>query len=192
MKSTASAVNGYEWRRPSETAKPAPVPEGKSGYLGAEKCAHCHESEFKFWNNTPHASAYSTLEQEDSKFNLDCASCHVTGYDKPGGKYRDPGRGAQGHPAQVCHGPATRRRPADKALIAAAAREDVVRVRVPPPAPREERLSAEVQDHRRPRPPEAEVSAPDPVAVSWHGRLEEASAPVCSRVDQREEHVSRR
>ena len=37
------------------------------------------------WDGTPHAHAYATLEKGFKEFNLDCVSCHVTGYGKPGG-----------------------------------------------------------------------------------------------------------
>jgi len=121
MKSYYRRVNEHN-KTAFRDRKPAPVPEGKSGYLGAEKCAHCHESEFKFWNNTPHASAYLTLEQEDKQFNLDCVSCHVTGYDKPGGSTVTQVEGLKGIQCEVCHGPGAKHAdaPADKALIAAA------------------------------------------------------------------------
>jgi Cytochrome c554 and c-prime len=70
-------------------------------------CAACHEEEDRFWRTTPHAHAYATLARDNKEFNLDCVSCHVTGYEKPGGstvthvsKLKDVG-------CEVCHGPGT-------------------------------------------------------------------------------------
>lgn len=98
--------------------KPAPVAEGKSGYIGAEKCGHCHGEEHKFWATTRHASAYAPLEAEEKQFNLDCVGCHVTGYDKPGGSTVTHVEGLKNIQCEVCHGPGSRHAdsPNDKTL----------------------------------------------------------------------------
>lgn len=99
--------------------KPAPVAEGKSGYLGADKCVNCHGEEHKFWSSTPHATAYAPLERQDKQFNLDCVGCHVTGYDKPGGSTVTHVEGLKNIQCEVCHGPSSRHAdsPNDKSLI---------------------------------------------------------------------------
>jgi len=73
--------------------------------VGVEACTSCHEEERKVWDGTPHAHAYATLQKDFKEYNLECVSCHVTGYGRPGGstvthtdKLVDVG-------CEVCHGP---------------------------------------------------------------------------------------
>jgi predicted CXXCH cytochrome family protein len=84
---------------------PPPVEPGQAAYVGVALCATCHASEKKFWDQTRHARAYATLSSESKEYNLDCVSCHVTGYGKPGGStvtHVDPLKDVQ---CEVCHGP---------------------------------------------------------------------------------------
>jgi len=99
--------------------KPPPVPEGKSGFVGAEQCATCHYDEHAFWSKTRHASAYEALAHQHKEFNLDCVSCHVTGYGEPGGSTVTFVEGLKGVQCEVCHGPGSRHieNPADAARI---------------------------------------------------------------------------
>jgi len=85
--------------------KPVPAEKGQASYIGVEACTSCHDDERKVWDKTTHAHAYATLEKDFKEFNLDCVSCHVTGYGKPGGstvafvdKLKDVG-------CEECHGP---------------------------------------------------------------------------------------
>lgn len=87
---------------------PPEVPEGGSAYTGVEKCASCHADEFKFWKTTRHADAYATLSRQHKEFNLDCVSCHVTGYEKPGGTTVTHVEGLTNVQCEVCHGPGER------------------------------------------------------------------------------------
>jgi hypothetical protein len=98
---------------------PAPVPEGQSDYVGAEQCTACHQEERAFWDRTAHHDAYATLVRQDKQFNLDCVSCHVTGYEAPGGSTVAHVEGLENVQCEVCHGPGSRHigSPADKALI---------------------------------------------------------------------------
>jgi hypothetical protein len=85
--------------------KPAAPAKGQSGYAGIESCSSCHEDARKVWDKTAHAHAYATLSDQQKEFNLDCVSCHVTGYDKPGGStvtFVDKLKDVQ---CEVCHGP---------------------------------------------------------------------------------------
>jgi hypothetical protein len=96
---------------------PAPVAEKQSGYAGLEACTSCHQAERKFWDQTAHAGAYATLSTQHKEFNLDCVSCHVTGYSKPGGStvtHVDKLKDVQ---CEVCHGPGSQHvaSPEDKA-----------------------------------------------------------------------------
>lgn len=99
--------------------KPAPVPEGQSGYVGVDRCSTCHVEERAFWDGTPHARAYGTLEKDHKQFNLDCVSCHVTGYDKPGGTTVTHVEALESVQCETCHGPGSRHveDPVDKTLI---------------------------------------------------------------------------
>ena len=85
--------------------KPPAVPAGKSGYTGIELCSSCHFEEKQVWDRTGHARAFATLSKQFKEYNLDCVSCHVTGYEKPGGStvtINDKLRDVQ---CEECHGP---------------------------------------------------------------------------------------
>lgn len=88
--------------------KPPPVEPGQSHYLGVEDCANCHEEEHEFWKKTQHAKAYETLTVQHKEFNLDCVSCHVTGYEKPGGSTVTHVAAFKDVQCEVCHGPGSR------------------------------------------------------------------------------------
>ncbi len=85
--------------------KPPALPPGQASYIGVQACSNCHLEERAFWDKTAHAHAYSTLEVAHKEFNLDCVSCHVTGYEQPGGStvtFVDDFKSVQ---CEVCHGP---------------------------------------------------------------------------------------
>jgi hypothetical protein len=98
---------------------PEPAADGQSGYIGIERCSTCHQEERAFWNRTAHASAYSTLVRQHKEFNLECTSCHVTGYAKPGGSTVTHVDGLRDVQCEVCHGPGSRHatNPGDASLI---------------------------------------------------------------------------
>jgi hypothetical protein len=87
-------------------AMPPPAPEpGKPRYVGMEECASCHAKEVAFWKTTVHSHAWEVLEKAGKQFDYDCTSCHVTGWQEPGGSdmgHNDPLRNVQ---CEVCHGP---------------------------------------------------------------------------------------
>ncbi|AKT43995.1 multiheme c-type cytochrome [Chondromyces crocatus] len=84
---------------------PEPVTEGQAEYIGIEACTACHDEERKVWDKTAHAHAYATLEKDFKEFNLDCVSCHVTGYGKPGGSTVTHNAKLQNVQCEECHGP---------------------------------------------------------------------------------------
>jgi hypothetical protein len=99
--------------------KPPEAPKGQAGYIGVERCTECHDEERKVWDATPHATAYVTLQKQFKEYNLDCVSCHVTGYEKPAGStvtLNDKLRGVQ---CEECHGPGSlhAKEPKKKGLI---------------------------------------------------------------------------
>ncbi len=84
MTSYYKRVNAFNADKFKDKKAPPP-PKGEAWYVGQEPCRACHESAFVVWSKTGHSHAYKTLADEAKEFNLDCVSCHVTGYDKPGG-----------------------------------------------------------------------------------------------------------
>lgn len=112
------AVNAHN-REAFKAVLPAPVPEGQSGYVGVDACTPCHQSERAFWDKTPHRGAYETLAKQSKEFNLECVSCHVTGYEAPGGSTVAHVDGLKSVQCEVCHGPGSRHigNPADAKLI---------------------------------------------------------------------------
>jgi hypothetical protein len=89
----------FKDRKPREAAK------GEAKYVGVDACTSCHEEPRKVWDKTPHAQAYATLQKQFKEFNLDCVSCHVTGYDKPGGSTVTHVQGLESVQCETCHGP---------------------------------------------------------------------------------------
>lgn len=100
-------VNDHNREAFKDRLPPAPRP-GEAKYIGIEACANCHEEEHEFWKTTPHANAYATLVRQHKEFNLDCVSCHVTGYEKPGGSSVTHVAGLEAVQCEVCHGPGSR------------------------------------------------------------------------------------
>jgi hypothetical protein len=77
-------------------------------YTGIDACSKCHKEERAVWNDTRHANAYATLADQDKQFNLDCVSCHVTGYEQPGGSNVTHVAKLQNVQCEVCHGPGSK------------------------------------------------------------------------------------
>jgi len=84
---------------------PKAPPKGEPGYVGTDMCSTCHEDAKKVWDKTSHAHAYATLTKGFKEFNLDCVSCHVTGYDRPGGSTVTHVDDLKDVQCEVCHGP---------------------------------------------------------------------------------------
>ncbi|MGK4001649.1 multiheme c-type cytochrome [Sorangium sp. So ce1036] len=84
---------------------PEPPAKGEASYLGVDACTNCHDEARKVYDATAHARAYATLQQDFKEFNLDCVSCHVTGYGKPGGSTVTHNASLQNVQCEECHGP---------------------------------------------------------------------------------------
>lgn len=99
--------------------RPPPVEKGEASYMGVDACTDCHDDARKVWDATPHAKAYPTLEKDFKEFNLDCVSCHVTGYGKPGGSTVTFNAKLQNVQCEECHGPGSlhAKSPKKKGLI---------------------------------------------------------------------------
>lgn len=65
--------------------KPPPLGPDDIAYVGSAACGGCHQQAYSWWRNHAHGVAYLTLQQRHKEYNLDCVSCHVTGYGEPGG-----------------------------------------------------------------------------------------------------------
>ncbi len=88
--------------------KPRPAPAGDASYIGTDNCATCHLDPKDVWDKTAHAHAYATLSKQFKEFNLDCVSCHVTGYDLPGGSTVTHVKDLENVGCEVCHGPGSK------------------------------------------------------------------------------------
>jgi cytochrome c554/c'-like protein len=111
-------VNDHNREAFKDLAPVAPA-AGEPSYVGIEECSKCHESQRKFWNSTSHAAAYATLSVQHKEFNLDCVSCHVTGYGKPGGTTVTHVDKLTSVQCEVCHGPGSKHvaEPKNKAFV---------------------------------------------------------------------------
>jgi hypothetical protein len=87
---------------------PQPAAAGQASYVGVAVCSSCHPQPREVWNNTSHSRAYAALSSQFKEFNLDCVSCHVTGYERPGGStvtHVDLLKDVQ---CEDCHGPGSK------------------------------------------------------------------------------------
>ncbi len=92
-----------------KAAKTLPPEPGKNQprYEGGAACEDCHAEAVRFWETTRHAQAWKTLVDRGQQFDFDCTSCHVTGWERPGGSnlaFNEPLRNVQ---CEVCHGPSS-------------------------------------------------------------------------------------
>ncbi|HEX7600094.1 MAG TPA: multiheme c-type cytochrome [Polyangiaceae bacterium] len=96
---------------------PAPAGPDGNAYAGVESCVSCHPAAKAVWDKTRHARAYDTLVTGFKEFNLDCVSCHVTGYDRPGGSTVTHVEKLQGVQCEVCHGPSSKHVASSKTVL---------------------------------------------------------------------------
>lgn len=75
-------------------------------YLGTETCKRCHAVEVESFLQTAHAHAMASLEEKFEDNNPDCVSCHVTGWQQPGGYGLDAvnRNKLKGVQCEACHG----------------------------------------------------------------------------------------
>jgi hypothetical protein len=85
-------------------ACPAVAP-GQLHYVSAESCKECHADAYKVYQGTAHPHAYEKLVANQRQYDLDCISCHVVGFGKPGGVCRlDQVGDRAGVQCESCHG----------------------------------------------------------------------------------------
>lgn len=58
---------------------------GQPRFLGQDACVSCHPAQFEQWKSSPHALAFETLKKAGKEATPECVSCHVTGFQQPGG-----------------------------------------------------------------------------------------------------------
>lgn len=116
-------VNEHNRAEYAGIAPRPPVP-GQPSYVGMEQCRDCHAEAFDIWERTPHSRAYHTLEVANKNYNLSCVSCHVTGYQRPGGAEVVQNDGRRDVQCESCHGPGSNH---VRARGAAALRASIVR-----------------------------------------------------------------
>lgn len=91
-----------------QNATPPPAaPEGHASFVGEAACASCHSAAHAHWRDTPHAGAYDTLVAREKHFDLECVSCHLTGYQQPGGSSLGFSDGLTAVQCESCHGPSS-------------------------------------------------------------------------------------
>ena len=86
-------------------AKRKTMQDGKSPYLGEQKCKVCHIDQHEKWSQSEHAKAFAKLEAVGKEFDSHCVGCHVVGFLQPGG-YLDLGLSSHltGVQCENCHG----------------------------------------------------------------------------------------
>ncbi len=93
-----------------------PAGPGRASYVGAadatrgeaRACKTCHAAAYEQWKTTRHAAAFETLARAGRQYDLDCVSCHVTGWQRPGGACNVVAtRGRRDVQCEACHGPAS-------------------------------------------------------------------------------------
>ena len=60
-------------------------PPAGTSYLGAAKCAECHQLFEESWKQTRHAGAFSSLKQAGKSADPECVVCHTVGFGEEGG-----------------------------------------------------------------------------------------------------------
>jgi len=88
---------------------PPPVAAGQPTFMGVEACTKkCHKDAREVWDGTRHSHAYAALSDQNKELNLDCVSCHVTGYEQPGGSSVTHVEGLTNVQCENCHGPSSK------------------------------------------------------------------------------------
>lgn len=82
-----------------------PLAEGQASYVGVTKCFECHEETRAFWKQDRHRDAWNTLVKDGKTFDLECVSCHATGYGKAGGSILGDMKNLADVQCEECHGP---------------------------------------------------------------------------------------
>jgi hypothetical protein len=92
------------WAKAHGVSCPPPTAD-RPGYVGTATCVTCHAEAEAVWKQTKHPFAYQALAGVGKQYHLDCVSCHVTGWQQPGGVCRiDQTSGREEVGCESCHG----------------------------------------------------------------------------------------
>ncbi len=132
VKSFEDRFNDKQRRLEKERAVRTEIDRGSGGadgqpladhFLGAQFCQRCHAAQYEQWKGTKHARAWQALVDVKQDAKPECLSCHVTGFQQPGGfqSAADAPRLADVQ-CESCHGMGTRHEawPAESHRVAAA------------------------------------------------------------------------
>ncbi len=82
-----------------------PPPIGQASYVGQKACLECHDDTAAFQSADLHQQAWKGLEKSGKTKDLDCVSCHATGFGQPGGSNLAHLDGFTDVQCESCHGP---------------------------------------------------------------------------------------
>jgi nitrate/TMAO reductase-like tetraheme cytochrome c subunit len=112
VKSFEDGFNEKQRKAEMERATKQQVKAAESSsdrYLGADLCIRCHQNEGEQWKTTSHSVAWETLVQAKKEAAPECISCHVVGFNQPGGFASAAGTPQLGNvQCENCHGMGTR------------------------------------------------------------------------------------
>lgn len=96
--------------RPQPHAAQIQNPSANLSYIGSDRCAGCHPSEFAIWQKAKHAHAYDALvtatRPGNRQFDGECVSCHTTGFElQTGFTNAEDTPYLKGNGCENCHGP---------------------------------------------------------------------------------------
>lgn len=83
-------------------------------YWGAALCGQCHIKQETWWKSTPHSHAYETLVKKEKHLDMECLSCHTTGFSaleqrmKAGQKTMVDVAGMEAVQCESCHAPGSK------------------------------------------------------------------------------------
>ncbi len=76
-------------------------------YVGEQACLECHKARHKWWEETRHAHAFSTLEKKHRQYDAECVMCHSLAFECDEGKLSLGNVEAYNNvQCESCHGPA--------------------------------------------------------------------------------------
>jgi predicted metal-binding protein len=88
--------------------KRLPAPDA-GNYVGAEACFSCHPTQYRRWQDSRHARALASLNENHHQDNPGCIRCHSTGYGEEGGfDQNEQSLLLAGVQCEACHGRASR------------------------------------------------------------------------------------
>lgn len=97
-------LNDYD-TKVAQLLRESERPSAANTYLGAAKCAECHQPFEESWKKTRHATAFKSLQQAGKSNDPECIVCHAVGFGEEGGFYSmDTTPGLANVQCEECHG----------------------------------------------------------------------------------------